>query len=799
MLSAQWAKVLSDILNSKTRTILIVLSIMAGLTAVGTILSARTLLSSSVEKSYAAVNYANGSIVTQQSFDKNFVRSFDNNNLGAVAVDGRRSLPTRALNQAGKKTNIIIFSVVDYGDTRVNKISSKSGQWPPPRHEILIETSSLAVLGIKEGDEIQIETVDKKLRSLKVVGTVIDVASPPAALVGSAYGYIDSETMEWLGTPNGFNELIFTVQPDKHSEVDTKMILDKMVNQVKNAGYTVVSSLVVSEIPINSMIQILLLVLGVIGLLTLALSVFLIINSISAMVAQQTRLIGVMKAIGGSAAQILWMYLSVSLFYGLIALCISIPLSIMASNALSGFLVSSFNLTIQGDRVQFVSILVQVFLAFLVPTLSSLFPLINGLRISATQALGGSGINQVNSGSNIIDHLLSGPRLWFARYILMRPILLAVRNMFRQKIRLILTLVTLVLAGAVFITVFNLRATISNSMNLMTQMQSYDLQVNLSKEYRIDEIRREFGKIKGVQAVDTWLTNPSTRTRPDHSESNGILLTALNPNSSVISAPVMIEGRWLEPGDQNAIVITSMLMKNEPDLKVGQDMILKINDRNYPFHIVGEAMTGGSTVYSNYDYLANLLHNKTRASTVLITMDKSVGMTPGDFKTRLDSQLKTDGFLIASIQTTVEVRGNTETNFGSVLILLILMALILAVVGGLSLMGTMSINVIERTREIGVMRAIGSSNGGVLVVFMTEGVGIGLMSCLFSIPVSFPITSMVASAIGILATGTSWIGTFTTTGVFIWMVLVIILSLLANYLPARSAARLTVREVLAYE
>ena len=381
----------------------------------------------------------------------------------------------------------------------------------------------------------------------------------------------------------------------------------------------------------------------------------------------------------------------------------------------------------------------------------------------------------------------------------MRPILLAVRNMFRQKIRLNLTLVTLVLAGSVFITVFNLQATITNSTNQMNKMQSYDLRVNFAKEYRSDEIGREFGKIKGVMAVDTWITSPSIRIRLDNSESNVILLTALNPNSSVISAPVMIEGRWLEPGDQNAIVITSMFVKNEPDLKVGQDVILKINDRNYPFHIVGEAMTGGNTAYSNYDTLANLLHNKTKASTVLITMDKSIGMTSADFKTRLDSQLKTDGYLIASIQTTVEVRGNTETNFGSVLILLVLMALILAVVGGLSLMGTMSINVIERTREIGVMRAIGSSNGSILTVFMTEGVGIGLMSCLFSIPASFPITSTVASAIGVLATGTPWAGAFTNTGVFVWIVLVIILSLLANYFPARRASRLTVREVLAYE
>jgi putative ABC transport system permease protein len=114
-------------------------------------------------------------------------------------------------------------------------------------------------------------------------------------------------------------------------------------------------------------------------------------------------------------------------------------------------------------------------------------------------------------------------------------------------------------------------------------------------------------------------------------------------------------------------------------------------------------------------------------------------------------------------------------------------------------MGTMSINVLERTREIGILRAIGASNQGVNYVFMIEGIGIGLLSCLISIPASFPITELFASAMGSLMTGSPWNATFTYSGVLIWFVIVIILSLLANYFPARNAARLTVREVLAYE
>jgi putative ABC transport system permease protein len=219
MLSAQYAKVLSDVLSSKTRTILIVLSIMAGLVAVGTVLSARTLLSEAVDASYGSINFNNASLVTAQSFEKDFVHSFDNNNLGVEAVDGQRSLSTRAVNTANKKTNITISSKVDYGDMRVNTISSKTGQWPPSRHTILVEPASLAVLGVREGDEIQIETTDKKLRTLKIAGTVTDLSSPPASITGMGTAYVDEETLEWLGAPRGYNAIRFTVQKEYRSSV----------------------------------------------------------------------------------------------------------------------------------------------------------------------------------------------------------------------------------------------------------------------------------------------------------------------------------------------------------------------------------------------------------------------------------------------------------------------------------------------------------------------------------------------------------------------------------------------------
>ncbi len=127
------------------------------------------------------------------------------------------------------------------------------------------------------------------------------------------------------------------------------------------------------------------------------------------------------------------------------------------------------------------------------------------------------------------------------------------------------------------------------------------------------------------------------------------------------------------------------------------------------------------------------------------------------------------------------------------------MAILIAVVGGLGLMGTMSINVIERTREIGVMRAVGASDGSVLKVFIVEGVFIGVLSWLVGAIVALPVGKLLSDAVGAAFLEAPLNYTFSTKGTLLWLAIVVILAVLASILPAWNASRLSVREVLAYE
>ena len=131
--------------------------------------------------------------------------------------------------------------------------------------------------------------------------------------------------------------------------------------------------------------------------------------------------------------------------------------------------------------------------------------------------------------------------------------------------------------------------------------------------------------------------------------------------------------------------------------------------------------------------------------------------------------------------------------------MMLVMAVLLAFVGGLGLMGTMSINVLERTREIGVMRAIGASTGGILQIVEVEGILIGVLSWAVSLLIALPISKLMSDLIGQQLLSTNLNFTFSTGGALIWLAVVVILSGLSSFLPAWRAARITVREVLAYE
>jgi putative ABC transport system permease protein len=130
--------------------------------------------------------------------------------------------------------------------------------------------------------------------------------------------------------------------------------------------------------------------------------------------------------------------------------------------------------------------------------------------------------------------------------------------------------------------------------------------------------------------------------------------------------------------------------------------------------------------------------------------------------------------------------------------MLLALSIIVAIVGGIALMGALSIGVIERTKEIGVLRAIGARSRTILGVFVMEGVLQGLISWMIAIPLSFAVSPIAASQLGSVMFGATLDYRYNWMAVIVWLGIIVTVSVLASIMPARGATRISVRDSLAY-
>ncbi|HZM23904.1 MAG TPA: ABC transporter permease [Anaerolineales bacterium] len=802
MLRPRWYKVINDLFGNKTRTLLIVLSMAVGLFAIGIILSARFILSEGLARSFAAIHPSSGTVRTIEPFGEDFIQSV--RSMPEVQeADARRNISARVEVAPGEWQNISLFVIANYDDIRVNKVSSQSGAWPPPEREILIERAALSVIDAQVGDIVHIKLPNDTQREMRITGVAYDPAQLPAPFDGTPYGYISFDTLQWLGESYGFNEL-YVIATHPEDKVWAQHVVNLVKDKAEKSGYTIPLSMTAEpgQLPMDDALQAILLLMGSLGVLSLFLSVFLVVNTVSALLTQQKRQIAVMKAIGGGSPQILGMYLVMVLCYGILSLLIAVPLGAVGARALSQLLATMFNFNLPKMDIPPQTILTQLVIALVLPVLASFVPFLSSVRVSAAEAMSAYTMGKGRFGRNWIDQLLSGSNLWFTQKVPIRSTLLSVRNTFRSKGRLALTLITLTLASATFISVFNVRASLSSTVNDMMKSYNFDIWLTFDRSYRSEKVEQEALSLPGVTQTDVWLQLPARRVRPDGTESGMMYMFAPHvDDSSLIQSPAIAEGRWLTPEDDNAVVVPSGLFQNEPDLRLGKEIILKIYGKERSFKIVGTYVgsTFASIIYANYDYVAKVANRVGEADSLLVTTQAHDPASVEAKSNALEQYFERIGVRVSSVTTLTNERAEAEVAFDAIVALLLVMAILLALVGGLGLMGTMSINVLERTREIGVLRAIGAPNRGVAQVFILEGITIGLLSWFMGALLAVPLSQGLNEAVGVQLMGLPLSYSYSMPGLWVWLVVVLLLSALASFIPARNASSLTVREVLAYE
>jgi putative ABC transport system permease protein len=809
-LRTRWRKILKDIWGNKTRSLLVILSIAVGVAAIGMINNTMSMLRRDLFGAHGLGNPASVSLYISP-FDKDLASA-----VGAMRevemVQAHRTLSARLIRADGgangASEDIELDVVPDFDAVAINRFDVEQGAKKPGVRKIMMERRSAEGLRLAIGDTVTIETEGKQRYSLVVSGIVHDLYTIPFNILGDATGYISMDTLRWMGEQPYYNRLdvLIANSPGAGNETDRDYALDIAAQArdrvIETSGYEVYRIAIpgINSDPgqhwAQSQINGFVLVLQVMSVLAIFLSGGLVVNSISAIISQQIRQIGILRSIGAVRGQLVGMYMANVLVLSALGLAMGLPLGMLGAWWLTDFAAGYLNFDVTAITPDPSVTLLQITVGLVMPVVVALFPIISGTRISVYDAIyqyGLSGDRQENG----IDVLLARVRN------LHPPVMLSLRNTFRKKARLAFTLVTLTLAGAMFMSVFSTRASLTGQINQIARYVAFDASLSVVPGLTRALVEREAMRIPGVTVAEGWVNGSAILMRTDGSEGDEIQIVGL-PCDSLTIDPLLLDGRWLRTDDTHGVVVNDDFLERDPEARVGSEMTIKVAEQERAYEIVGilSKHLSGPRVYMTYDTFSKATGRPNQADTVRVRLDPNVLSSPAAQKrlaSELESQFQDAGLSKSSSQTQAEIFGSFTGPFDIILMVLVIMAGLLAVVGGLSLAGTIGMNVMERTREIGVLRAVGANNQAVRQVVVIEGVVVGLLSWLLSVAVSAPAGVILAGAVVYAVFKSPVNFQYSFAGLAIWLVVIILIGVFSSLAPARSAVRLTVREVLDYE
>jgi putative ABC transport system permease protein len=799
-MNARWRKTIRDLWQERTRTTLAVLAIAIGLSGCLAVLSAYAILTRELNKEYLETNPASATLHTD---------AVDDALLSAVLAgrdvsdaQARRVLHGQVRTGPAEFRDLMIIVLKDYGNIHISKFAPEQGAWPPGRGEILIERDAFQVAHTRIGDTVTFRLDHGKDQTLRVAGGVHDVGLPQARMENTVYGYITLDTLTLLGEQPYLDQLNIEVAENKFDEQHIRSVAQDVRTLVESRRHPVrtVDIPRPGKHPHADIMGVMLLAMSIFGFLVLILSGILVVNLLMGMMASQVRQIGVMKAIGATRRQVALIYFGQALMLGITALAVALPLGILGGRLLCRFFAALLNFDITSFAVPLWVYLVVVTAALLIPLMAAAYPVWKGSAVSVREALADFGASRHAFGASVLDRMLAG--IGGSS----RPILLAVRNSFRRRLRLTLTIATLAAAGTFFMSAINVRSSMIKTLDRLFASMKYDLIVAFEGAYPKEQIERAIRNTPGIHRSESWFTaegllapHPgSGRFGGDTLDGESFSVRALPPDTQMIHLQI-VEGRNLLPGEVDAIVVNTALTSTSPEMKVGSTVSFRMGPALTTWHVVGIARQFFTppVAYIPQAFADRLSPGMRTIAFLALANNDAASIN--SVKADLEQSLQHEGVRISASTSKAEVRLGRDEHMLMIYVFLMVMSGIILVVGGLGLATSMSLNVMERRREMGVLRAIGATSSTIWLIVVTEGVVIGLLSWAIAALVAWPVSKALGDALVRMVFNTNLDFSYRIQGLFIWLAVSIFFAAIASFLPAWSASQMTVREALTYE
>ncbi len=830
MIKTRGKKIIRDILSRKGRTALVAISILIGVFGAVTLISANDLLIRQIRadinpdevamtRLYVTVPAAGTNVTTEAGQDQvldliRYRRAIP----GVTRIEGQVAAPVfwqRAGDERYREADLLAYSE-PFEAIQLEPMRLVDGEWPQPgQNQIAVERRTADEYGLVVGDAVTFRLLGEgeEAEAWTVSGVVFHpywvtttgdrnqperrfyAALDDARRIAQFSGftafylrYIDAETSE-----NQADRLMEVVA-ERTNYIPTLYWLDNPDD------YFLIGE--VAEVTA---------ILNMLAVVALVVSGFLVMNVVNTIVVEQKRQIGVMKSLGATRLDSFIIYAGIALVYGILGTIPGVILGVIVGSVMAQSVAPFAFTLIEGFKVSPVGVIVGVAMGLFVPVAAAFVPVFNGTRVTIMDAMTDLGI------AGTWGRGLS------ARVIKALPVPITIRqalsNVVQKKGRLALTVITLTLAASAFMGVFAMFTVINAEIASLFETFKYEIMAIPNEAQDFDQVSRRISDVDGVETVNPGvgflvrlfdLSGTLISIGAGFEGSDELQAIGFDPQSPAIDLTYDEGTGWQDDPARPGIVLTTPAARSVGKT-AGDRIVVSAGGRTGEYEIIGVASYPFPFVFMSWQDLSRLAG--------FVLGDAGTPDDPSDDPPLPNAYLVTVAAadpsaaevddVIAAISDSLVAGGVTASFFNQVQqqqeiadgflvfnMIFQITSAVMAAVGAIGLLTTLSMAVYERQKEIGVMRSIGAGSGTIVTQFLVEGLLIGVLAWVLAVPLSYLLAVSLLDGLGF--------ADFIEFSYPLWvlglgLVGMIIVATVASLWPSIAAARRTVSDILRYQ
>jgi putative ABC transport system permease protein len=782
-------KVLKDISQDKARAFVVILAIFIGIFGFSMMITTYSLLKDDITTNYTMTNPASAIMLTDQISDEqiSYIRSLP----GVEDAEARRIINGRIQLESGEWKSIELFIINDFSDIHLNSFFPEAGEFSPGYGEIVVERNAMVFLETIMGENYLFSLPGMDAANLTISGVVHDPGQAPSWMEGFGYGYLSRESLELFGETTILNRIYIQFEGNLMDKTEIRQSVEALRPSLAEQGI-IIQSLIVpppGEHPHETQMSSFIYIQQSVCILTLILSCFLIVNMINSIMSGQIRQIAVMKASGGTITQIAVIYLSIAMVLSLIAVIISVPAGLFAGLKMAEFMSYQLNFTLFTRMIPADYLLLIIMTSLCIPVLVSFVPVLRSSRISVKDGISDYGIS-AEIRTRIRKKSSSNAQVF----------LMSLRNTFRKKSRIILTLITLSLGGILFLSSQNITQSIVATIRESMETKELDILIRAAGTQNAENLERIFSETWGIESAEYFYSLNGYPLDLNGNPGAAVPISALSPDTDYLNFP-LLEGEGIASLGQGEVIANHMYKKNNPDVRVGDILPFLINGREYNLTVTGivRELPAGPTLYISLPDNRDIIQQDSGFNSIMVRTDSSNLNEIRLAGIAIESAMVEADISLVSLHLLEDLRISFENHMVMVSSFLLIVAILMVIVGGLGLGSTMGMNVMERRREIGIMKSFGATGSRILGIILIEGAILGLISwfiaCLLSVPVSY----LLGNGFAQIMMQTTLVFNISIPAFFIWLAVIIFFTVISGWIPGKKAAEMPVHLVLTYE